>query len=128
MLFQANKLTYMKVLKSPVFIICALLFIIHQLMQKVLDIHFPMLDRYLDNLLAMPIILSLLMVERRYLLRRKNSYRLSVMEIVIATGLIIIVAEIAFPLLSRDFTTDWWDVVFYSLGSLVFCFTINQSA
>ena len=116
----------MKVLKSPVFIICTLLFILHQLMQKVMDIHFPLFDRYLDNLLAMPIILTLLMIERRYLLGRKGVYQLSVLEIVIATGVIILVAEIVFPLLSRDFTTDWWDVLFYSLGSLVFYFTINR--
>ncbi|MFP4090495.1 MAG: hypothetical protein ACLFUB_20975 [Cyclobacteriaceae bacterium] len=95
-------------------------------MQKVLDIHFPMIDYYLDNLLAMPIILTLLLVERRILFRRKT-YRLSVLEIVMATLLIILVAEIVFPLLSRDFTTDWWDVVFYVLGSLIFYLTINRS-
>ncbi len=116
----------MKPLKSPVFIICSVLFLIHQVMQKVLDIHFPMIDYYLDNLLAMPIILTLLLVERRILFRRKT-YRLSVLEIVMATLLIILVAEIVFPLLSRDFTTDWWDVVFYVLGSLIFYLTINRS-
>jgi len=115
----------MRVLKSPVFIVCALLFVIHQLMQKVLDIHYPWADRYLDNLLAMPIILSFLMIERRYLFRRKN-YRLSLLEVVVATVLVIVITEVLFPLLSRSFTTDWWDIVFYSLGSLLFYFTINR--
>lgn len=61
----------MKIFKSPVFIICTILFLVHQIMQKGLDIHFNLLDRYLDNLLAMPIILTFLMLERRYLLGRK---------------------------------------------------------
>jgi hypothetical protein len=115
----------MEVLKSPVFIICSLLFILHQLMQKVLDMHYPLIDRYLDNLLAMPIILTLLLVERRFLFRRKT-YRLTVLEVVLATLFVILVAEIAFPLFSEDFTTDWWDVLFYALGSLLFYFTINK--
>ena len=118
----------MKVLKSPVFIICTVVFIIHQLVQKVLDIHFLLFDRYLDNLLAMPIILTLLMIERRYLLGRKRTFSLSVLEIIIATTFIVLVAEIAFPLLSRDFTTDWWDLLFYALGSFIFYLTINQRA
>jgi len=118
----------MKVLKSPVFIICTVIFIIHQLVQKVLDIHFLLFDRYLDNLLAMPIILTLLMIERRYLLGRKRTFSLSVLEIIIATTFIVLVAEIAFPLLSRDFTTDWWDLLFYALGSFIFYLTINQRA
>lgn len=118
----------MQVLKSPVFIISLVLFIIHQIMQKILDIHFSLFDRYLDNLLAMPIILTLLMIERRYLLGRKHTYSLSLLEIFIATVFIIVVAEIAFPLLSRDFTTDWWDVLFYALGSTIFYLTVNQTA
>lgn len=116
----------MKVLRSPVFILCSLIFLIHQLMQKGLDIHFKPIDRYLDNLLAMPIILTFLMIERRYLLGRKKTFSLSPIEIILATIFIVSVAEILFPLLSTDFITDWWDVLFYSLGSIIFYLTINR--
>lgn len=116
----------MKVLTSPVFIICALLFIVHQVLQKGLDITFPMFDRYLDNLLAMPIILSLLLVERQYLFKRGKAYRLSTLDVVVATVFIALISEIIFPLLSPKFTTDWWDVAFLALGSLIFYITINQ--
>lgn len=115
----------MSVLRSPIFILCAVIFIIHQLMQKVMDIHFTLFDSYLDNLLAMPIILTLLMIERRYLLGRKQLFSLSVLEIFIATFFIVVVAEIVFPLLSSDFTADWWDLLFYALGSFIFYLTIN---
>lgn len=115
----------MKVLTSPVFIICALLFIVHQVLQKGLDITFSLIDRYLDNLLAMPIILSLLLVERQYLFKRGKTYRLPALEVVIATVFITLISEIVFPLLSKKFTTDWWDVVFLGLGSLIFYTTIN---
>ena len=116
----------MQVLRSPIFILCAVLFVIHQLMQKGLDMHFAAIDRYLDNLLAMPIILTFLMIERRYLLVRKKSFHLSALEVLVATFFIVVVAEVFFPLFSRDFTTDWWDVIFYILGSVIFYLTINR--
>lgn len=116
----------MNVLRSPVFIICSVLFVLHQILQKGLDIHFMAMDRYLDNLLAMPIILTLLMLERRFLFGRKQDFSLSMLEISVATIFIILVAEILFPLLSSDFTTDWWDVLFYVLGSILFYLTVNQ--
>ncbi len=115
----------MKVLTSPAFIICALLFIIHQVLQKGLDITFPLADRYLDNLLTMPIVLSLLLVERQYLFKRGDAYRLSALQVVVATVFIMLISEVIFPLLSEEFTTDWWDVVFLGLGSLLFYTTIN---
>lgn len=116
----------MNVLKSPVFIICCLLFILHQLLQKGLHISMPLVDSYLDNLLAMPIILTFLLVERRILFRRGKGYRLSGLDVVMATIYIIIISEIVFPFLSEQFVTDWRDVIFYALGSLVYWFTINR--
>lgn len=115
----------MSAVKSPIFILCTVVFIIHQLMQKVMNIHFTLFDSYLDNLLAMPIILTLLMIERRYLLGRNHFFSLSILEIFIATFFIVVVAEIVFPLLSRGFIRDWWDLPFYALGSFIFYLTIN---
>lgn len=116
----------MNVLKSPVFIICCLLFALHQLLQRGLHISLPLIDNYLDNLLAMPIILTFLLVERRILFRRGKGYRLSAMDVVMATVYIVIIAEVIFPLFSDSFVTDWWDVIFYALGSLIYWFTINR--
>lgn len=116
----------MNVLKSPVFIICCLLFALHQLLQKGLHISLPLIDNYLDNLLAMPIILTFLLVERRILFRRGKGYRLSAMDVVMATVYIVVIAEVIFPLFSDNFVTDWRDVIFYALGSLIYWFTINR--
>ena len=118
----------MNVLRSPIFIICLLLFIIHQVMQKGLDLHFPLADRYLDNLLAMPVILTLLLVERRWLFKKGEAYTLPLLDVVIATIFIVLITELLFPFLSKSFTSDWMDVVFYSIGSAVFYLTINQSS
>lgn len=115
----------MKILLAPAFIVCCLLFVIHQLLQKILHIRIQLADDYLDNLLVTPILLTFLVVEKRILFRRGPDYVLSKMEIVMATILIAIVSELLFPYLSKDFVTDWVDIVFYISGSLIFYFAIN---
>ncbi|MGK7391128.1 MAG: hypothetical protein ACNS60_12285 [Candidatus Cyclobacteriaceae bacterium M2_1C_046] len=115
----------MNPLKSPVFIICCLLFIAHQVFQLFLNWPLPLIDSFLDNLLAMPVILTLLLAERKYLFKWKDYYRLTSLEVIIATLFIAFISEIVFPAFSDDFTGDWWDLLFLAMGGLIFYFTIN---
>lgn len=110
----------MKALRSPLFITSSLLFVLHQLLQRGLGIHLPPLDAWLDNLVAMPIILTLLVVERRLLFRCPPSYRLSGAEVGVATLCISMVSELLFPLFSPRFTLDWLDFVFYTTGAALY--------
>lgn len=116
----------MNTLKSPVFITCCLLFIGHQIFQKGFGFSLPVFDQYLDSFLAMPIILTLLLWERRVLFKKGSQHRLSILEVVVATLFIALVSEVLFPMLSAKFTSDWWDVIFYTLGSIIFLLTINN--
>lgn len=116
----------MSILKAPVFILCLSLFLLHQFLQKVLAVQIPFVDPYLDSFLAMPILLTLLVVERRLLFRKESGYCLKVWDVVIATIFIAFVVEVVFPAVSDRFTADWWDVVAYGLGSLLFYYTINR--
>lgn len=118
----------MKIFKSPVFILCCLLFVLHQLLQKFAGTHVLMIDDYLDAFLAMPIILTLLTAERRVLFRRGNHYHLPVLDVLVATILIAFVSEVVFPFYSDNFRQDWLDVIFFFLGSMLFYLTINQKA
>ena len=116
----------MEILKSPIFTISVFLFAVHQFLQKYLEISVPYIGLYLDNLLAMPIILTLLLAERRFLFKKGKYYRLPLLDVVVATAYIAFITEVIFPLLSEEFTTDWWDLLFYALGSLVFYLTVNR--
>ena len=116
----------MKLLLSPVFLICLALFLLHQLLQKGLQIQMALADRYLDAFLAMPVILTLLLAEKRWLWKKKASYRLTTLTIAITTAYIIVMVEVIFPWLSDKFTTDWLDIICYIAGSLLFHFTINK--
>ncbi len=92
---------------------------LHQLLQKVLDIAVPFLDNYLDALLFLPIVLQLIEWERHYLFRQKN-YKLGPTEVIIYFFVLSFVAEYLFPRWRAGFTADWWDVLCYAIGAVVF--------
>jgi len=69
----------------------------------------------------MPIILSLRQLEKIYLFRKGPTYKLSLLEIFIATIYGSIISEMIFPLFSKDFTGDIVDVLLYLIGSMLFC-------
>lgn len=113
----------MKAFKSSLFIVCAILFLLHQLVQYVFKIKLSFADAYLDNMVAMPIILTLLHAERIYLFKRGASYRLTTLEIILATLYIAVMSEVLFPLLSPSFIFDWYDFVFFFAGAALFLIT-----
>jgi hypothetical protein len=115
----------MKILLSPVFLVCCLLFVAHQVARFVLDVYIPLVSDYADPLLAIPIILTLLLWERVHLFRWKGYTRLSSLEVIGATLLVICIAELVFPYFSNEFTADPLDVVFFLAGAALFYFTIN---
>ena len=107
----------MKALKSPLFIVSCVLFLVHQLLQHSFKVPVPFADAYLDNILAMPIILTLLVAERRCLFNRGVAYNLSLQEVLLTTADISLVSEYLFPFLSTRFVTDPMDFVFFFAGT-----------
>ena len=112
-------------MKHPIFIGCVLLFLIHQLMDKILNIPIPWMDNYLDTLLCFPILLTLVMEERKRTWQSTNV--LSLFEIVVITIGLSLLFEEGFPKWSPDFTRDAMDYLSYGLGSSLFVLTINQT-
>lgn len=114
----------MKLLFQPFFIICFVLFFIHQIIEKILDIHISFLDNYLDSFLALPIILSLYLVERRKLFK-KPDYRFSLLEVIVVSIALSLFFEEVLPQISNGFTKDYYDYLALSLGAVLFWFFGN---
>ncbi|MCB0635111.1 MAG: hypothetical protein KDC54_00755 [Lewinella sp.] len=95
----------------------AAIFLLHQLFERLLHWRHALLDGYLDDLLALPLILGLWQWERRWLW---GTARLQGAEIVSATLLLTTLFEIGFPYWSDSFTADGWDVVAYFIGAWLF--------
>lgn len=107
-------------LVNPRFIVPFLLFLGHQLAQKALGFHQAFIDSYLDPLLLMPILLHLILWERRYLFDRGADYQLPLSDIILILILVSVLTEHAFPLWNDAFTADQWDLFCYFTGSLFF--------
>src|SRR5690606_35085535 len=93
-----------RMLLHPWFIILFLLFSGHQIAQKLLELKHVLLDSYLDPLLLMPLLLHLVLWERRYLFNKGQSYTLPLKDIIILLVIVSVLSEYALPLWSSAFT------------------------
>jgi hypothetical protein len=114
----------MRTLRHPLFLICVLLFLINQLLEQA-HVFIPLLFSYLDDLLAMPIVLTLILAaERAYF--GDNSFVLPPAWVVLAILAFSVFFELVLPPFFPKHTADWLDVLAYALGALLFHITINK--
>lgn len=64
-------------LLRPWFLGAVGLALIHQILQEILGVHVPIVDSYLDPLLFLPILLQLILLERRFVFGKGSQYVLS---------------------------------------------------
>ena len=113
---------------NPWLMAAGLLFMGHQLTQKVLGLYLPLADSYLDPFLCAPLLLSGLLAERQWLFGKGAAYRLSLPELALASLLLVLISEWLFPKISAHFTADPLDMVSILAGTLFFQFTLNRPA
>lgn len=118
----------MKILQNPAWLCCFILFITHQVFQKILGWNLPIIDSFLDPLLCLPIFMGIMLIERRFFLKRRknnNVYTFSNLEVIIIATTLSIIFEEGFPRWSDQFTKDYFDYIFYFVGALFFYLFIN---
>ncbi len=119
--------------QSWIWFICVLIFLSHQLLQKIGHWEIPFIDCYLDPFLSLPILLGGMLLERNFILRKlypnisKEPYQFSLFETIVLSIFFALLFEEGFPRWSQEFTRDEWDYIAYFLGSLLFYFYINRS-
>ncbi len=89
----------------------------HQVLQKAFHITLPFLHSYLDDALAMPILLALWRWERQWWWRIET---LSKRDILYLTLFVFCLFEFVLPQYSSLYTADWNDGIAYSAGSVLF--------
>lgn len=112
----------MRVLRNPAWWIPLVLFLLHQLLERGFGLAVPLLDNHLDALVAVPVLLGLLSVERGYLFGRP---RLDAATVVTAVFIFAVVFEILFPRWQPRFTADWVDAMLYVVGGVYFWWLVN---
>lgn len=103
------------------FLVCVIIFTAHQFLQKTGFVNISLIDNYLDPLLAMPLLLQLNVLEKRFLWKKLN-YRTPLATVILLTLFVIFLSEGLFPYLSKKFTHDYWDVLMFFLGASFFVF------
>ncbi|KAA9340079.1 hypothetical protein [Adhaeribacter soli] len=112
--------------RNPLFISCALLYGLNVLfLQK--TYRFWFLQNYLNDLLCLPLVLFVTVFLQRTLFR-KPAYRLTVYQVGIAAVYFSVMFEAVIPLFNQRYTADFWDVICYCSGGLLFYLFGNSGA
>jgi hypothetical protein len=111
-------ITFFKPLSSNVFIASCFLFVGSQLFQWTTN-EPSFVHSYLDDLVVMPILLTITCVFLRIVFKQEN-LQLELPMIVSAFILLSIVFEFVLPRYSSNFYADKWDVVCYGIGTVVY--------
>ncbi len=104
-----------------------LLFVLHQLGQKVFYLYLPFVDAYFDPFVCSLFGLFAAQKHFAYLSQLPNR-QLAVWEILLTAFLLSIISEEIFPRLSSEFTRDMWDYVAFASGALAFYFWQKKRA
>jgi hypothetical protein len=84
------------------------------------------LNSYLDDFLAIPIVLGgILVLFRKYFFKTSN-YTFSTFQVWSVVLIFSIYFEVIAPKLKPEFTADWVDVMCYLLGGFVFQLVLNK--
>ena len=117
----------MSIFKNLFFIVCCLLFWANQYLERVQGIFIPFLHEYLDDLLAMPVVLGLTLQIMRWFHQQKDQYVFTKLQIAIAVIYFSLIFEVFLPMKSATYTRDWWDVLCYAIGAVAFHYLINKA-
>lgn len=101
--------------------IYALLFIL-----KKSEIYFPFISDYLAELICIPIVLGW----TKILMDKMNvqNFHWGIWPIIIAIIYFSIVFELIMPNYSSNYTQDFLDIIFYSIGGIIFYYALKNSS
>jgi|TARA_B110001469_G_scaffold122756_1_gene133849 hypothetical protein len=111
-------------MKNPLlhvsFLVPAFLFIIHQILQKLIGVEIPLVDFYIDPFCFSALTIPIYVWERKILFHQSG---ISKLEMSILLTFLILFSEVVLPYFSSQFVADLLDVLMILLGGVWFyCF------
>lgn len=83
---------------------------------------------YLNDVLCMPIMLSLALFFQQKVVYKSAAYSLNKVQVVFTIIYVTIVFEGVLPILYERYTRDIWDILAYMAGGAFFYFFMNPKA
>lgn len=93
------------------------IFVINQIAERVFTIRIQLLFSYLDDLLALPILLGMYQL---FIQKIKNDFTVTWYMTVTAVIMLSVHFEVIMPLIHQKYTADIFDVLMYILGAVCF--------
>lgn len=115
----------MSVLRNPFFLLACLVFWLNQFLEKILGIYIPYAHAYLDDLLAMPVVLGITLQVYRWIHPLRENFTFSKAQVVVGLVYFSFLFEFLLPRWSTTYTADLWDVFCYGIGAIIFYKLIN---
>lgn len=109
---------YLKALRSPLFLSASVIFFLNQSLESLEFSHF-LLRGYLDDLVVVPIILSIAVSLMRMVYKNEN-LKLDLGMIITSVVLLAILFELILPLYSPVYTNDLYDILCYTFGGVIY--------
>jgi hypothetical protein len=86
----------------------------------------PVLNGYVDDLVAIPVIANLGLWFQRVFIIRNDYYVLSPGQVTFIVIYVAVIFELILPYYSKIYTGDWIDVMLYLAGGIFFYKVINR--
>lgn len=118
----------MSVIKNPYFIFSCLVFWLNQFFERCLGLFIPWVHEYLDDLVAMPVVLGITLQVYRWIHPHKENFRFSKTHVIIGCLYFSFLFEFLLPRWSEIYTSDIWDVLAYGIGAMAFYVLINVNS
>lgn len=104
-------------------------FILNQFIERVVNLHIPVVHAYLDDLLCMPVVLGLTQALLQKIHPLGNYYYISTKHILFALLFYSILFEWLLPIYNPAvYTADLLDIVFYAIGAFLFYVLITKKS
>lgn len=116
----------MRVLQNPYFLTACLLFWANQYLEKIEGIYLPFVHAYLDDILAMPVVLGITLQVFQWIHPQRAKFRFTPVQVLVGWLYFSFLFEFLLPKWSDIYVSDPLDVLMYGLGSLLFYRLINR--
>jgi hypothetical protein len=116
----------MTVFKNPFFFIPVLIFVVNQVLERYFKLFLSFAHSYLDDLLAIPVILGITLQIYRKIHPRKDNFSFTKTQILVAVIYVSVVFEWILPRFSTTYISDILDACCYFAGGFYFFFLINR--
>lgn len=116
----------MSVFRNPYFLVACFVFWLNQFLEKILGFYILFAHAYLDDLLAMPVVLGITLQVYRWIHPLKENFTFSKAQVVVGWVYFSFLFEFLLPRWSSTYTADILDVLCYGIGAIIFHKLINK--